>query len=217
MTTINENEIYPAQLNSGHASCATCVQFSALRGICLKSGEKRAGINLTCPAFVLRPEGFVEEEPAPTPPETRVCDTCGRELPVTAFSFMRGGRRRTSCRECIGQMMRDAKAAKASRSTKPKAAKKPRLGKKAKAYEAPAVEELPSTVGAVLPDPVPAVTPPAVEPLEDIAQDAIPEGWPVQPFRGGRPVSEWSTAELIEELRSRGFTGHVERREEYAI
>lgn len=213
---MNGNDTYPAQLNSGHTSCATCVQFSALRGICLKSGEKRSGINLTCPAFVLRPEGFVEEEPVPTPPETRVCDTCGRELPVTAFPLIRGGRRRTSCRECTGQMLRDAKAAKASRSTKPKAAKKPRPGKKAKAYEAPAVEELPSTVGAV-PRPEPAVVMPDVDLETAAAQDIAPEGWPVHPFRGGRPVSEWSTAELIEELRSRGFTGHVERREEYVI
>lgn len=212
---MNGNETYPAQLNSGHASCATCVLFSAIRGICLKSGEKRAGINLTCPAYAIRPDGFVEEEPVPTPPETRVCDTCGRELPVTAFPLVRGGRRRTSCRECTGQMLRDAKAAKASRSTKPKAAKKPQ--RKKKDYEAPAVEELPSTVGAV-PRPEPAVVMPDVDlDTAEAQDDIVPEGWPVHPFRGGRPVSEWSTAELIEELRNRGFTGHVERREEYAI
>lgn len=194
------------------------MQFSALRGICLKSGEQRAAINLTCPAFVLRPEGFVEEEPVELPPETRVCDTCGQELPVTAFPLVRGGRRRTSCRECTGQMLRDAKAAKASRGTKPKAAKKPRPSKKVKPYEAPAVEELPSTVGAV-PRPEPAVVMLDVDLDTAAAQDdVVPEGWPVHPLRsGGRPVSERTTEELIEELRSRGFTGHVERREEYEL
>lgn len=112
-------------------------------------------------------------------------------------------------------MLRDAKAAKASRSTKPKAAKKPQ--RKKKDYEAPAVEELPSTVGAV-PRPEPAVVMPDVDlDTAEAQDDIVPEGWPVHPFRGGRPVSEWSTAELIEELRNRGFTGHVERREEYAI
>lgn len=198
------------------AACGTCKRFSYRLNTCTRIGEQRAPINIACDKYDERPEGY--QHPADVisvddtateavPVATQKCNRCGKELPLTDFARLRGETRRKTCRKCMGELVLTGRSKKA--------AKKPQ--RKKKDYEAPAVEELPSTVGAVLPDPVPAVTPPAVEPLEDIAQDAIPEGWPVHPFRGGRPVSEWSTAELIEELRNRGFTGHVELREEYAI
>ena len=198
------------------AACGTCKRFSYRLNTCTRMGEQRAPINIACDKYEERPEGY--QHPADVisvddtateaaPVATQKCNRCGKELPLTDFARLRGETRRKTCRKCMGELVLTGRSKKA--------AKKPQ--RKKKDYEAPATEELPSTVGAV-PRPEPPVVMPDVDLDTAAAQDDIvPEGWPVHPFRGGRPVSEWSTADLIEELRSRGFTGYVERREEYAL
>lgn len=74
-------------------TCGECKAFSEARGICLKTGDQRAKINLTCRKFeladdveldtVLPESAFL----APTPSEERkkVCKCCGKELPIEQF------------------------------------------------------------------------------------------------------------------------------------
>lgn len=74
-------------------TCGECKAFSEARGICLKTGDQRARINLTCRKFeladdveldtVLPESAFL----APTPSEERkkVCKCCGKELPIEQF------------------------------------------------------------------------------------------------------------------------------------
>ena len=218
MKRISADQEYDFTPQAKGAACGTCKRFSYRLNTCTRIGEQRAPINIACDKYDERPEGY--QHPADVisvddtateaaPVATQKCNRCGKELPLTDFARLRGETRRKTCRKCMGELVLTGRSKKA--------AKKPRPGKKAKAYEAPAVEELPSTMGAV-PRPEPPVVMPDVDLEAAAAQDDIvPEGWPAHPFRGGRPVSEWSPAELIEELRSRGFTGHVERREKYAL
>ena len=217
MKRISADQEYSFTPQAKGAACGTCKRFSYRLNSCTRMGEQRAPINIACDEYEERPEEY--QHPADVisvddtatkaaPVATQKCNHCGKELPLTDFARLRGETRRKTCRKCMGEL--------ASSARKKKAAKKPRPGKKPEVYEAPAVEELPSTVGAV-PRPDPTVVMPDVDLETAAVQDVVPEGWPVHPFRGGRPVSEWSTEELIEELRSRGFTGHVELREEYAI
>lgn len=74
-------------------TCGECKAFSEARGICLKTGDQRARINLTCRKFELADDvelDIVLPESAflaPTPSEERkkVCKCCGKELPIEQF------------------------------------------------------------------------------------------------------------------------------------
>lgn len=35
--------------------------------------------------------------------ETKICKTCGRELPVTSFRLSKGGTKVATCNECINE------------------------------------------------------------------------------------------------------------------
>lgn len=52
-----------------------------------------------------------------TPPvsdavETRVCAMCGRELPITSYHKIRGGKRLNTCNDCVTAKRRETRAAK---------------------------------------------------------------------------------------------------------
>lgn len=44
--------------------------------------------------------------------ETRTCSICGRELPVTSFHKVRGGKRINTCNDCVKAKRRETRAAK---------------------------------------------------------------------------------------------------------
>ena len=178
------------------AACGTCKRFSYRLNTCTRIGEQRAPINIACDKYEERPEGY--QHPADVisvddtateaaPVATQKCNRCGKELPLTDFARLRGETRRKTCRKCMGEL--------ASSARKKKAAKKPQ--RKKKDYEAPATEELPSGVGAVLGTEAP------VESCQAVMKSA----------------ADLTDGELFAELRARGYAGKVERmeRKEYDI
>ena len=178
------------------AACGTCKRFSYRLNTCTRIGEQRAPINIACDKHEERPQGY--QHPADVisvddtatevaPVATQKCNRCGKELPLTDFARLRGETRRKTCRKCMGEL--------ASSARKKKAAKKPQ--RKKKDYEAPATEELPSGVGAVLGTEAPVESHQAVM----------------------RPAANLTDVELFAELRARGYAGKVERmeRKEYDI
>ena len=178
------------------AACGTCKRFSYRLNTCTRIGEQRAPINIACDKYEERPQGY--QHPADVisvddtatevaPVATQKCNRCGKELPLTDFARLRGETRRKTCRKCMGEL--------ASSARKKKAAKKPQ--RKKKDYEAPATEELPSGVGAVLGTEAPVESHQAVM----------------------RPAANLTDVELFAELRARGYAGKVERmeRKEYDI
>ena len=196
MKRISADQEYDFTPQAKGAACGTCKRFSYRLNTCTRIGEQRAPINIACDKYEERPEGY--QHPADVisvddtateaaPVATQKCNRCGKELPLTDFARLRGETRRKTCRKCMGEL--------ASSARKKKAAKKPQ--RKKKDYEAPATEELPSGVGAVLGTEAP------VERRQDVMKSA----------------ADLTDGELFAELRARGYAGKVERmeRKEYDI
>ena len=198
MKRISAEQEYSFTPQAKGAACGTCKRFSYRLNTCTRIGEQRAPINIACDKYEERPEGY--QHPADVisvddtateaaPVATQKCNRCGKELPLTDFARLRGETRRKTCRKCMGEL--------ASSARKKKAAKKPQ--RKKKDYEAPATEELPSGVGAVLGTEAPVESRQAVMKMKSAA--------------------DLTDVELFAELRARGFAGKVERmeRKEYDI
>ena len=198
MKRISADQEYSFTPKAKGAACGTCKRFSYRLNTCTRIGEQRAPINIACDKYDERPEGY--QHPADVisvddtateaaPVATQKCNRCGKELPLTDFARLRGETRRKTCRKCMGEL--------ASSARKKKAAKKPQ--RKKKDYEAPATEELPSGVGAVLGTEAP------VESRQAVIKT--------------RPAADLTDEELFAELRARGYAGKVERmeRKEYDI
>ena len=198
MKRISADQEYDFTPQAKGAACGTCKRFSYRLNTCTRIGEQRAPINIACDKYEERPEGY--QHPADVisvddtateaaPVATQKCNRCGKELPLTDFARLRGETRRKTCRKCMGEL--------ASSARKKKAAKKPQ--RKKKDYEAPATEELPSGVGAVLGTEAPVETHQAVTKIKSAA--------------------DLTDEELFAELRARGYAGKVERmeRKEYDI
>ena len=198
MKRISAEQEYNFTPQAKGAACGTCKRFSYRINTCTRIGEQRAPINIACDKYDERPEGY--QHPADVisiddtateaaPVATQKCNRCGKELPLTDFARLRGETRRKTCRKCMGEL--------ASSARKKKAAKKPQ--RKKKDYEAPATEELPSGVGAVLGAEAPVESRQAVMKMKSAA--------------------DLTDGELFDELRARGFAGKVERmeRKEYDI
>lgn len=198
MKRIPSEQEYSFTPQAKGAACGTCKRFSYRLNTCTRIGEQRAPINIACDKYEERPEGY--QHPADVisvddtateaaPVATQKCNRCGKELPLTDFARLRGETRRKTCRKCMGELV--------SSSRSKKAAKKPQ--RKKKDYEAPAAEELPSGVGAVL----------GTEAPVESRQAAIKT----------RPAADLTDVELFAELRARGYAGKVERmeRKEYDI
>ena len=196
MKRIPADQEYDFTPQAKGAACGTCKRFSYRLNTCTRIGEQRAPINIACDKYDERPEGY--QHPADVisvddtateaaPVATQKCNRCGKELPLTDFARLRGDTRRKTCRKCMGEL--------ASSARKKKAAKKPQ--RKKKDYEAPATEELPSGVGAVLGTEAP------VERRQAVMKSA----------------ADLTDGELFAELRTRGYAGKVERmeRKEYDI
>ena len=196
MNRISADQEYNFTPQAKGAACGTCKRFSYRLNTCTRIGEQRAPINIACDKYDERPEGY--QHPADVisiddtateaaPVATQKCNRCGKELPLTDFARLRGETRRKTCRKCMGEL--------ASSARKKKAAKKPQ--RKKKDYEAPAAEELPSGVGAVLGPEAPVEIPRAVM----------------------KSAADLTDGELFAELRARGYAGKVERmeRKEYDI
>ena len=196
MKRISADQEYDFTPQAKGAACGTCKRFSYRLNTCTRIGEQRAPINIACDKYEERPKGY--QHPADVisvdntateaaPVATQKCNRCGKELPLTDFARLRGETRRKTCRKCMGEL--------ASSARKKKAAKKPQ--RKKKDYEAPATEELPSGVGAVLGTEAP------VERRQDVMKSA----------------ADLTDGELFAELRARGYAGKVERmeRKEYDI
>lgn len=196
MKRISADQEYSFTPQAKGAACGNCKRFSYRLNTCTRIGEQRAPINIACDKYEERPEGY--QHPADlisvddtateaAPVATQKCNRCGKELPLTDFARLRGETRRKTCRKCMGEL--------ASSGRSKKAAKKPQ--RKKKDYEAPATEELPSGVGAVLGTEAP------VERRQAITKSA----------------ADLTDGELFAELRARGFAGKVERmeRKEYDI
>ena len=196
MNRISADQEYSFSPQAKGAACGTCKRFSYRLNTCTRIGEQRAPINIACDKYEERPEGY--QHPADVvsadgtateaaPVATQKCNRCGKELPLTDFARLRGETRRKTCRKCMGEL--------ASSARKKKAAKKPQ--RKKKDYEAPATEELPSGVGAVLGPEAPVETCQAVM----------------------KSAADLTDVELFAELRYRGFAGKLERmeRKEYDI
>lgn len=198
MKRISAEQEYNFTPQAKGAACGTCKRFSYRLNTCTRIGEQRAPINIACDKYEERPEGY--QHPADVisvddtateaaPVATQKCNRCGKELPLTDFARLRGETRRKTCRKCMGEL--------ASSARKKKAAKKPQ--RKKKDYEAPATEELPSGVGAVLGPEAPVERRHAVMKMKSAA--------------------DLTDEELFVELRARGYAGKVERmeRKEYDI
>ena len=198
MKRISADQEYDFTPQAKGAACGTCKRFSYRLNTCTRIGEQRAPINIACDKYEERPEGY--QHPADVisvddtateaaPVATQKCNRCGKELPLTDFARLRGETRRKTCRKCMGEL--------ASSARKKKAAKKPQ--RKKKDYEAPATEELPSGVGAVLGTEAPVERRQAVTKMKSAA--------------------DLTDGELFAELRARGYAGKVERmeRKEYDI
>ena len=198
MNRISADQEYSFTPQAKGAACGTCKRFSYRLNTCTRIGEQRAAINIACDKYEERPEGY--QHPADVisvddtateaaPVATQKCNRCGKELPLTDFARLRGETRRKTCRKCMGEL--------ASSARKKKAAKKPQ--RKKKDYEAPATEELPSGVGAVLGTEAPVESHQTVTKIKSAA--------------------DLTDGELFAELRARGFAGKVERmeRKEYDI
>ena len=198
MKRISADQEYDFTPQAKGAACGTCKRFSYRLNTCTRIGEQRAPINIACDKYDERPEGY--QHPADVisvddtateaaPVATQKCNRCGKELPLTDFARLRGESRRKTCRKCMGEL--------ASSARKKKAAKKPQ--RKKKDYEAPATEELPSGVGAVLGTEAPVERRQAVTKMKSAA--------------------DLTDGELFAELRARGYAGKVERmeRKEYDI
>ena len=198
MKRISAEQEYSFTPQAKGAACGTCKRFSYRLNTCTRIGEQRAPINIACDKYEERPEGY--QHPADVisvddtateaaPVATQKCNRCGKELPLTDFARLRGETKRKTCRKCMGEL--------ASSARKKKAAKKPQ--RKKKDYEAPAAEELPSRVGAVLGPEAP------VESRQAVMKS--------------RPAADLTDVKLFAELRHRGFSGKVEcmERKEYDI
>ena len=198
MKRISAEQEYSFTPQAKGAACGTCKRFSYRLNTCTRTGEQRAAIDIACDKYEERPEGY--QHPADVisvddtateaaPVATQKCNRCGKELPLTDFARLRGETRRKTCRKCMGELATSAR--------KKKAAKKPQ--RKKKDYEAPAAEELPSGVGAVLGTEVP------VERRQTVMKI--------------KSAADLTDGELFDELRARGFAGKVERmeRKEYDI
>lgn len=198
MKKISADQEYNFTPQAKGAACGTCKRFSYRLSTCTRIGEQRAPINIACDKYEERPEGY--QHPADVisvddtateaaPVATQKCNRCGKELPLTDFARLRGETRRKTCRKCMGEL--------ASSARKKKAAKKPQ--RKKKDYEAPATEELPSGVGAVLGTEAPVESRQADVKINSAA--------------------DLTDGELFAELRARGYAGKVERmeRKEYDI
>lgn len=198
MNRIPAEQEYSFTPQAKGAACGTCKRFSYRLNTCTRIGEQRAPINIACDKYEERPEEY--QHPADVisvddtateaaPVATQKCNRCGKELPLTDFARLRGETRRKTCRKCMGELAASAR--------KKKAAKKPQ--RKKKDYEAPATEELPSGVGAVLGTEAPVERRQAVMKMKSAA--------------------DLTDGELFAELRARGFAGKVERmeRKEYDI
>ena len=198
MNRISADQEYSFTPQAKGAACGTCKRFSYRLNTCTRIGEQRAAINIACDKYEERPEGY--QHPADVisvddtateaaPVATQKCNRCGKELPLTDFARLRGETRRKTCRKCMGEL--------ASSGRSKKAAKKPQ--RKKKDYEAPATEELPSGVGAVLGTEAPVESHQAVMKMKSAA--------------------DLTDGELFAELRARGYAGKVERmeRKEYDI
>ena len=196
MKRISAEQEYNFTSQAKGAACGTCKRFSYRLNTCTRIGEQRAPINIACDKYEERPEGY--QHPADVisvddtateaaPVATQKCNRCGKELPLTDFARLRGETRRKTCRKCMGELTSSGRSKKA--------AKKPQ--RKKKDYEAPATEELPSGVGAVLGTEAP------VERRQDVMKSA----------------ADLTDGELFAELRARGYAGKVERmeRKEYDI
>ena len=198
MKRISAEQEYDFTPQAKGAACGTCKRFSYRLNTCTRIGEQRAPINIACDKYEERPEEY--QHPADVisvddtateaaPVATQKCNRCGKELPLTDFARLRGETRRKTCRKCMGEL--------ASSARKKKAAKKPQ--RKKKDYEAPATEELPSGVGAVLGAEAPVERHHAVMKMKSAA--------------------DLTDEELFAEFRARGYSGKVERmeRKEYDI
>ncbi len=198
MKRISADQEYDFTPQAKGAACGTCKRFSYRLNTCTRIGEQRAPINIACDKYEERPEGY--QHPADVisvddtateaaPVATQKCNRCGKELPLTDFARLRGETRRKTCRKCMGELVLTGRSKKA--------AKKPQHKKKD--YEAPATEELPSGVGAVLGTEAPVERRQAVTKMKSAA--------------------DLTDRELFAELRARGYAGKVERmeRKEYDI
>lgn len=109
-------------MSESNYTCGECKNFSEARGICLKTGDKRAKINLYCKYFRLSDEvaqnilglpgsEFIAPTPSEEKKDVKVCKCCGRELPIEKFGTCpRNPQKRFDiCNDCKGKKARDAK------------------------------------------------------------------------------------------------------------
>lgn len=203
-------------------TCGECKAFSEARGICLKTGDQRAKINLTCRKFeladdveldtVLPESAFL----APTPSEkkeTKVCKCCGKELPIEKFATCpRNPQKRFDiCNDCKGKKAQEAKLRKESERVQQKV--------QAAIDNMPSVKEAKAEAEKSMARAVSNAT----------AADMVSERPVETPDNGTRREEEvqvrqaqlspefFSLYELVRELKKRGIKGELHDREEYLI
>lgn len=206
-------------------TCGECKAFSEARGICLKTGDQRAKINLTCRKFeladdveldtVLPESAFL----APTPSEkkeTKVCKCCGKELPIEQFQpnpKCKDGHLDT-CKVCMNA--KRAASHEAKKAAKAEKSESDRIQSNVQA----AIDNMPS---------VKAAKAMARAVSNATAADMVSERSVETPDNGTRREEEiqvrqaqlspefFSLYELVRELKKRGIKGELHDREEYLI
>lgn len=178
-------------------TCGECKAFSEARGICLKTGDQRAKINLTCRKFeladdveldtVLPESAFL----APTPSEERkkVCKCCGKELPIEQFQpnpKCKDGHLDT-CKVCMN--------AKRAASHEAKKAARAMARAVSNATAADMVSERPV----------------------ETPDNGTRREEEIQVRQGQLSPEFFSLYELVIELKKRGIKGELHAREEYLI
>lgn len=100
--------------------CGTCCWFDD--GYCRKQRKSAGFFELACEDYLEK----TVETTTNTAPATKVCKTCGRELPLSAF----GGHHRTadhlqaSCKECMNAKIKKGQQERWDKAPQPKAKKK---------------------------------------------------------------------------------------------
>lgn len=80
-------------------TCGNCARLRGTDGYCMKKATYVNALGEAPECFEAAAEPTIVNQDKQEP-RTKLCELCGRELPLDAFSWHKSGRRKKICKEC---------------------------------------------------------------------------------------------------------------------